>query len=58
MTGALAPARAHLPGLVDDVLSGRIDPSPVLDHVVTLDDIVLGYGAMAARTATEVLVQP
>ncbi|MGM1063886.1 zinc-binding dehydrogenase [Saccharothrix sp. Mg75] len=58
VTGGLAPARAYLPGLVDDVLSGRIDPSPVFDHVVTLDDVASGYGAMAARTATKVLVRP
>ncbi|MDQ2588089.1 zinc-binding dehydrogenase [Saccharothrix yanglingensis] len=58
VTGGLAPARTYLPGLVDDVLSGRIDPSPVFDHVVTLDDIALGYEAMAARTATKVLVRP
>lgn len=58
VTGGLAPSRAYLPGLVDDVLAGRIDPSPVFDHVVTLDDAALGYEAMAARTATKVLVQP
>ena len=58
ITGGLAPARAYLPALVDDVLAGRLDPSPLFDLAVSLDDVASGYRAMADRTATKVLVRP
>ncbi|SER22643.1 zinc-binding dehydrogenase [Lentzea albida] len=58
LTGGLTPARAHLPELVDRVLAGTLDPGPIFDEVVALDDIVSGYEAMAARRATKVLVRP
>ncbi|MCX2954729.1 alcohol dehydrogenase catalytic domain-containing protein [Lentzea sp. NEAU-D7] len=58
LTGGLTPARVYLPELVDRVLAGTLDPGPIFDEVVALDDIVSGYEAMAARTATKVLVRP
>jgi threonine dehydrogenase-like Zn-dependent dehydrogenase len=58
LTGGLTPARAYLPELVDRVLAGMLDPGPIFDEVVALDDIVSGYEAMAARRATKVLVRP
>ncbi|MFC3455800.1 zinc-binding dehydrogenase [Amycolatopsis speibonae] len=58
VTGGLAPARAYLPALLDDVIAGDLDPSPVFDRVVDLAGIDLGYQAMANRQATKVLVKP
>lgn len=58
VVGGLAPTRAYLPALVDQVLSGALDPSPVFDLAVSLDDVDSGYRAMADRSATKVLVRP
>ncbi|WP_434445410.1 zinc-binding dehydrogenase [Lentzea sp. E54] len=57
LTGGLTPARTYLPELVEDVLAGRIDPSPVFDRTLPLEQIADGYAAMDARTATKVLVR-
>src|SRR6266568_342545 len=37
--GGLAPARAYLPELLEDVLAGRLDPSPILDFTVSLAEV-------------------
>jgi threonine dehydrogenase-like Zn-dependent dehydrogenase len=58
LTGGLAPARSLIPVLLPDVLSGRLDPSPLFDLSVRLDDIAAGYRAMASRSALKVLVKP
>jgi threonine dehydrogenase-like Zn-dependent dehydrogenase len=58
VSGGLAPARAYLPELLTDVLAGRLDPSPVLDQTVTLEDVAAGYGAMDQRHAIKVMVRP
>ena len=54
--GGVAPARAYIPELLPDVLSGRIDPSAVFDLTVGLEKISDGYTAMDQRTAIKVLV--
>ena len=56
--GGVAPARAYLPELLADVLAGRIDPGPVFDRTVSLDDVAKGYQAMDERTALKVIVKP
>jgi threonine dehydrogenase-like Zn-dependent dehydrogenase len=56
--GGLAPARAYLPELLNEVLAGRLDPSPILDMTVRLDEIAAGYVAMDQRQAIKVLVRP
>ncbi|MEU0880371.1 zinc-dependent alcohol dehydrogenase family protein [Lentzea sp. NPDC005914] len=56
--GGVAPVRAYLPELLADVLAGRIDPGPVFDKTVPLDDVALGYKAMDERTALKVIVKP
>ncbi len=58
LRGGVAPARAYLPELLDDVMAGRIDPSPVLDREVDLDGVPAGYAAMDSREAIKVLVRP
>ena len=56
LAGGVAPARAYIPELLADVAAGRLDPSPILDLTVGLDDVPAGYAAMDGRTATKVLV--
>jgi len=54
--GGVAPVRAYIPELLEDVLAGRIDPSPVLDLTVTLEGVPEGYAAMDQRHAIKTLV--
>ena len=56
IAGGVAPVRAYQDELLADVLTGRIDPSPLMDHTVMLDDIAAGYAAMDERRAVKVLV--
>jgi threonine dehydrogenase-like Zn-dependent dehydrogenase len=56
LRGGVAPVRAYIPELLQDVLAGRIDPSPVLDLTVSLDEVPQGYAAMDERRAIKVLV--
>ena len=57
LTGGVAPARAYIPELLTDVLVGRLDPSPVFDLAVGLEDVPAGYAAMDERRAVKVLVE-
>lgn len=56
--GGVAPARAYLPALLPEVLSGALDPGPIFTQTVPLDDIAAGYRAMDERRAVKVLVRP
>jgi threonine dehydrogenase-like Zn-dependent dehydrogenase len=40
-----------------DILAGRLDPSPVMDSTVPLQDVPEGYAAMDERRAIKVLVR-
>ena len=55
--GGVAPARAYIPELLDDVLEGRIHPGLVLDFETTLDGIAEAYAAMDERRAIKSLVR-
>jgi len=55
--GGVAPVRASLADLLPEVLDGRLDPSPVLDLTVGLEDVPAGYAAMDERRAIKVLVR-
>ena len=57
LTGGRAPVRNYIPELMDDVLAGRLDPSPVVDLVVPLDEVAAGYAAMDERRAIKALVR-
>jgi threonine dehydrogenase-like Zn-dependent dehydrogenase len=57
LRGGVAPVRAYIPELLPDVLSGAIDPSPVFDAEVGLDQVPGGYRAMDERTALKVLIR-
>ena len=58
LRGGLAPARAYLPELLRDVLDGALDPSPVFDLELPLEQVADGYRAMNDRTAIKVLLRP
>jgi threonine dehydrogenase-like Zn-dependent dehydrogenase len=55
--GGPAPARAYIPELLDDVLSGKINPGRVFDLTVDLDDIKEAYAAMDERRAIKSLLR-
>ncbi len=58
LRGGVAPVRKYIPELLEDVLAGVLDASPVFDLEVTLDGVPRGYAAMDAREAIKVLVRP
>lgn len=58
VAGGVAPARAYIPELLVDVLSGAIDPGKVFDLTLPLDQVADGYTAMDERRAIKVLLKP
>lgn len=56
LRGGVAPVRTYIPELLPDVLDGTIDPSPVFDLSIGLDEVPAGYRAMDGRTALKVLI--
>ena len=57
LIGGVAPVRSYIPELMEDVLAGRLDPSPVMDLVVPLEEVPAGYAAMDERRAIKALVR-
>ena len=55
--GGPAPVRAYLPGLLDDVLAGSINPGRVLDFATDLDGVAEAYAAMDQRRAIKSLLR-
>jgi threonine dehydrogenase-like Zn-dependent dehydrogenase len=53
----VAPARAYIPELPDDVLAGRINPGRVFDFKTDLDHIADAYKAMDERRAIKSLLR-
>lgn len=58
LRGGMAPVRAYLPDLLRRVQAGELDPSPVFDLALPLDDVAEGYRAMDERRAVKVLLRP
>ena len=58
LRGGVAPVRAYIPQLMDQVLAEKIDPSPVLEMSVDLAGVPDGYAAMDSRTKIKVMVKP
>jgi len=56
--GGIAPARAYIPELLPDVLSGAVEPGKVFDLELPLDDAAEAYRAMDERRAIKVLLRP
>ena len=58
VAGGMAPARAYIPELLVDVLSGAIDPGRVFDLELPLTEAAEAYAAMDERRAIKVLLRP
>jgi threonine dehydrogenase-like Zn-dependent dehydrogenase len=56
--GGPAPARRFIPGLIDMVWNGKIDPGKVFDLTLPLAQVAEGYRAMDERRAIKTLLQP
>jgi threonine dehydrogenase-like Zn-dependent dehydrogenase len=52
----IAPVRRYLPDLISRIMSGTLDPGPVFDTVLPLEDVARGYAAMAARESVKVML--
>lgn len=57
LCGGVAPARTYLPELLAAVQAGQLDPSPLIDQVLGLNDVAEGYQAMHAGSALKVLLR-
>ncbi|QCX27569.1 zinc-dependent alcohol dehydrogenase family protein [Nocardioides jishulii] len=58
LRGGMAPVRAYLPDLLRRVEAGELDPSPVFDMILPMDQVAEGYAAMDERRAVKVLLEP
>lgn len=56
ITGGVAPARAYIDELMPAIVEGKVQPGKVFDRTLDLDDIAVGYRAMAGREALKVLI--
>jgi threonine dehydrogenase-like Zn-dependent dehydrogenase len=57
LAGGVAPARAYIPMLLDELAAGGRDATAVLDMTVPLDRLSEGFAAMNGRTAIKVLLE-
>ena len=57
LAGGVAPARAYIPELLDELATGGREATAVLDMVIPLDRLGEGFAAMDQRTAIKVLVE-
>ncbi|MFF8953265.1 zinc-dependent alcohol dehydrogenase family protein [Streptomyces sp. NPDC014940] len=58
LRGGPAPVRRYLPGLIDRVLTRRIEPGKVFDLTLPLEQVAEGYQAMDERRAIKTLLKP
>ena len=56
--GGIAPTTSYTAELLTDVLSGKLDPTPVFDLTLSLSELAKGYEAMDKREAIKVLIKP
>lgn len=52
----IAPVRRYLPDLVARITAGTLDPGPVFDTVLPLENVARGYAAMASREAIKIML--
>jgi threonine dehydrogenase-like Zn-dependent dehydrogenase len=57
LRGGIAPVRRYIPELLDDVLSGRINPGRVFDFETTLEGVTDAYAMMDERKAVKSLLR-
>jgi threonine dehydrogenase-like Zn-dependent dehydrogenase len=53
----VAPARAYIPLLLEELATGGREATPVLDLVIPLARLNEGFAAMDERTAIKVLLE-
>lgn len=58
VAGGVAPVRAYMSELLNDVLAGSLNPGRVFDLVLPLDEVVEGYRAMDERRAVKAMLLP
>lgn len=56
--GGMAPARHYIPGLLPEVLHGRIDPGAVFTSRLALTDVARAYELMDSRQTIKTLLAP
>ena len=56
LRGGIAPARKYIPELLDDALSGRINPGRVFDMQTDIEHIADAYKAMDERRAVKAIL--
>jgi 2-desacetyl-2-hydroxyethyl bacteriochlorophyllide A dehydrogenase len=54
----VCPVHVHWRATMADVEAGRLDPSPLVSHVLPLDEAQHGYELFDRREATKVLLMP
>lgn len=52
----IAPVRRYLPDLLSRIAAGTLDPGPVFDTTLPLEDVAKGYAAMASRESIKVML--
>jgi threonine dehydrogenase-like Zn-dependent dehydrogenase len=52
----IAPVRRYLPDLLSRIVAGTLDPGPVFDMTLPLEDVGKGYAAMASRESIKVML--
>jgi threonine dehydrogenase-like Zn-dependent dehydrogenase len=56
--GGVAPVRGYIPELLEDVLSGVIEPGKVFDLVLPLEQAAEAYAAMDERRSIKTMLRP
>jgi threonine dehydrogenase-like Zn-dependent dehydrogenase len=57
LSGGVAPARAYIPLLLEELATGGREATPVLDLVIPRARLNEGFAAMDERTAIKVLLE-
>jgi threonine dehydrogenase-like Zn-dependent dehydrogenase len=52
----IAPVRRYLPDLITRIMGGTLNPGPVFDASMGLEEVARGYAAMDSRTAIKVML--
>jgi threonine dehydrogenase-like Zn-dependent dehydrogenase len=56
--GGVAPVHTYIPELLAEVLAGTLDPSPVFDLQLPMDQVAQAYQAMDERRSIKTLLWP
>ncbi|MGR6924598.1 alcohol dehydrogenase catalytic domain-containing protein [[Actinomadura] parvosata] len=56
--GGVSPARVYIPAILQEIIAGRMDPSPLIDSLLPLSVVQEGYVSMDQRRSLKAAVQP